>query len=230
MANIMIMGDSWAMGEWGWDGSGLHRVTHPGAEQYLGEAGHRVYQLAQAGSSNREQVDRLRPEQVRGMDHIIWFLTDPIRDIHHQVPIEHTLGGYHTQREHLIRAQFDRVRHLPMHLIGGVCAVPTWVAGEYPGFTTVVPDLRTWLLPDVEPCETLCRPWQYPDCDPDLLTHWEQDEQVLARHLVQARFKHTSGEHQWFWPDGQHPNRAAHHRLTHELILPAILGEQTDTA
>ena len=109
-----------------------------------------------------------------------------------------------------------------MHLIGGVCAVPEWVAGEYPGFTIVVPDLRTWLLPDMEPCETLCRTWRYPDCDPGLLAHWEHHEQVLAHHVRSAWHEHTSGEHQWFWPDGAHPNRAAHHRLTHELILPTL--------
>jgi hypothetical protein len=222
MANIMIMGDSWACGEWGGsDTPEGYRVLHAGTQQYLREAGHRVVSVAQGGSCNRVQVDRVRPGRVRGIDHSIWFLSDPCRDIP-ETDIAPTLVEYRAQRDHLLRQQFDRVRHLPLWLVGGVCPVPAWVADEYPGFTTLVPDLRRWLLQGEEPCETLCRAWRYPDCDPALLTHWEQDERTLTLHRRRAEHEHTTEEHRWFWPDGRHPNRHAHQRLTHELILPLV--------
>ena len=217
----MIMGDSWACGEWGGGNTPEgYRVLHPGTQQYLEEAGHRVITVARGGSCNRAQVDR-RLKLTDPVDHSIWFLTDPLRDIP-ETRIAHTLVEYRAQRDLLLRTQFDRVRHLPILLIGGVCAVPEWVHPEYPLFTTLVPDLRRWLLQGEEPGETLCRAWRYPDCDPALLTHWEQAEHCRARHLVQAEHEHTSEEHRWFWPDGLHPNRAAHQRLTHELILPLL--------
>jgi len=224
MANIMIMGCSWARGEWGGgDTDQGYRVLHPGTQRYLEQAGHRVVSVAQGGSSNRAQVDRVRPDRIRGIDQIIWFLTDPCRDVP-ETDIAHTLPGYQAQRDHLLRRQIDRVPHLPMLLIGGVSAVPAWVADEYPSITVLVPDLRCWLLPGREPCETLNRAWRYPDCDPALLAHWEQHERTLRLHLTRARHEPDSPEHQWFWPDGRHPNRAAHQRLTDELILPHLAG------
>ncbi len=228
MANIMIMGDSWACGEWGGEHTpGGYRVLHPGTTQYLREAGHRVSSVAQGRSGNQAQVDRVRPYRVRGIDRIIWFLTDPCRDIP-ETDIADTLPGYQAQRDLLLRTQFDRVRHLPVTLIGGVAAVPEWVDQEYPGFTTLVPDLRCWLLPNADPCENLCRTWRYQDPDPALLAHWEQDEHTLTLHLRRAQHEHTTEEHQWFWPDGEHPNRSAHRRLTDHVILPYL--EQTHTA
>jgi hypothetical protein len=220
MASITIIGCSWACGEWGVaDTAQGYRVLHPGTEQYLREAGHRVTQLAQGGSSNRHQVDLLLASP--GRDHTIWFLTDPLGDIT-ETGIARTLPEYLAQRDLLLRRQFDRVHRLPILLCGGVCSVPAWVHTEYPNITTVCPDLRCWLLPDREPCETLCRGWQYPACDPALLAHWEQDERVLALHRSRAQHQLDQGEHRWFWPDGRHPNRAAHLRLTRERILPRL--------
>ena len=220
MANIMIMGDSWACGEW--DGGGTPRgygVTHAGTEQYLREAGHTVRSVAEGACSNRRQVDR-RLELTDPVDRTIWFLTDPLRDIP-ETDIALTLVEYRAQRDHLLRQQFDRVRHLPILLVGGVSAVPAWVHSEYPLFTCLVPDLRCWLLQGEEPCETLCRAWQYPDPDPALLAHWEHEERRLERHLRHALIPGRA-EHRWFWPDGRHPNRQAHRRLTEELILPVL--------
>ena len=222
---IIVAGDSWACGEWGGraDPEG-YRVLHPGTAQYLREAGHRVISVAYGGSSNRAQVDRVRPDQVRGIDRIIWFLTDPCRDIP-ETDIARTLPEYLAQRDLLLRQQFDRVRHLPITLIGGNSAVPAWVADEYPGIVTLVADLRCWLLQGQEPCETMCRQWRYPDCDLDLLTHWESEERRVEQHLAHALIPGRA-EREWFWPDGRHPNRAAHLRLTEELILPLLAAEQ----
>jgi hypothetical protein len=223
MASIMIMGDSWACGEWAGHDT-AHVVTHPGTRQYLRQRGHDVISVARGGHGNATQVDRLRvytedPGRPTP-DHIIWFLSDPCRDIPHTA-IARTMRDYRAQRDLLLRRQFDRVAHLPMALIGGVAPVPAWVDQEYPGFTTLVPDLRRWLLPHANPCEVLCRTWRYPECDPGLLSHWEQQERTLTLHEARAR-QPTTAEHQWFWPDPIHPNRAAHLRLVDHVIQPYL--------
>ena len=220
MASITIIGCSWACGEWGGAATAQgYRVLHAGTAQYLREQGHQVTQLAQGGDSNRHQVDLLLDTRPR--DHHIWFLTDPLRDLPHS-QVARGLLAHRAQLDHLMRLQFDRVQHLPLLLIGGAAAVPEWVSREYPNITTVCPDLRCWLLPGREPCECLCRVWQYPDCDPELLAHWEHEERVNALHMTRAQHRIHSPEHRWFWPDGLHPNRAAHQRLTAELILPLL--------
>ena len=240
MANIMIMGDSWAMGEWGgWDTPGGYRVLHPGTRQYLQDAGHRVCSVAESGSSNWAQVDRMSPHHAYQRDRecphsahltevIIWFLMDPLRDhssLGSQIPT--TRAEYSTQPDQLMRARLtDMARLYPdrrILLIGGH-PVPPWVAQEFPQFAVVVRSLLHWLIPSAHPdlLPALGRTWQYGDCDPELLDHWEQVEQIRGKHLWRAEHRPDSPEHRWFWPDGLHPNRVAHLRLTHELILPLL--------
>lgn len=241
MANIMIMGDSWALGEWGGAADpGGYRVLHGGTAQYLRELGHRVATVADAGSSNWAQVDRMSPHHAYqregqaphwagGSEVIIWFLTDPLRDcasLDRATP--HTLPELSRLSDQLMRARLtDMARLYPdrrLLLVGGVQPVPAWVAREFPQFRVVVTSLLHWLIPRAHPAllPTLCRTWRYGDCAPELLDHWEQVEQFRTSHLWRAEHRADSAEHQWFWPDGAHPNRAAHQRLTRELIRPLL--------
>ena len=242
MTNIMIMGDSWACGEWGGMGTQEgHRPLHPGTELYLREAGHSVRSVADGGSSNWAQVDRMSPHHpyqrdtggphsMRDTEVIIWFLTDPCRDTKRSPASR--LQDYVTLMDGLMRTSLrDMARlypHCRMLLIGGVSPVPQWVAAEFPQFEVVVESLLHWLIPtaprDLLP--GLCRIWEYPDCEPDLLDHWESCEMHRARFIWRAEHRQDTPEHRWFWPDGVHPNRLAHRRLTEELILPLLAAEQ----
>jgi hypothetical protein len=216
MATFMIMGDSWARGEFN---ERDRHIQHPGTREHLRQAGHRVITVAEEGSSNRAQVTRLLADP-RPWHHCVWFLTDPLRDLSGS-EIPRDLDSYRLARRDLLRRQFDRVRHLEIWVVGGVCAVPEWMCGEYPGLRCVVPDLRRWLMPQAPAVETLCRAWPYPTCEPALLAHWESEERRVAQHRAHALIPGRP-EHQWFWPDGTHPNRGAHLRLTQELILPMV--------
>jgi hypothetical protein len=239
MTNIMIMGDSWACGEWGGRGTpGGYRLLHPGTELYLREAGHSVRSVAAGAGTNWAQVDRMSPhhpyQRDRGGPHssrdtevIIWFLTDPLRDLSPE-PWPRTLPELRRLSDQLMRARLtDMARLHPdrrLLLVGGVAPVPPWVAAEFPQFQVVVTSLLHWLIPGAQPdlLPALCRIWQYPDCDRGLLDHWEQVEQYRATHMWRAEHRADSAEHQWFWPDGAHPNRHAHRRLTQELIRPLL--------
>jgi hypothetical protein len=201
---------------------------HGGTGQYLSEQGHRVVNLSHPGDCNQAQVANLRPQHARHVDHFIWFLTDPMRDLSprgdHPVDglMERSLAGYLAQRERLLRLQVDRMRHLPVIVVGGVCAVPEWVERECPLWRVACRDLRSWLLPGTQPIEVLGRTWRFPDCDLDLLEHWERDERASQLHVDRASDDVNSPEHRYFWPDGGHPNRRAHERLTQELIRPLL--------
>ncbi len=230
------MGDSWACGEWGLNSNNQYSLLHRGTSLYLQEAGYEVFSLAKGGSSNKKQVDQLLKTAAlmdRPPDHIIWFLTDPFRDICQyyvdRAPVlqgmSATLIEYQAQREHLLREQFNRIRSLEVILIGGACPIPAWVRDEYYNIETVVPDLRCWLLPDAEPCDLINRAWQFPEsADYALIDHWEQQHDIYKKHRDMAKYQIDSDSHKFFWPDGVHPNRLAHRMLT-DYLLQTLLNK-----
>ena len=217
MKNITIMGDSTACGEW----NKTQTLLHGGTAQYLREAGHSVSSVAAGGASNKEQTVAV---QGSNADVVVWFLTDPWRDLKN-AGLQHqpkTLESYHRRREQLLKTVFQRVGDLPVWLIGGMSAVPPWVLDDFPNWRVIVPDMRIWLIPDARPIDTLARLWTYPDCDEGLVEYHQRQEQLLQQHLDRAKNDTASGEHKYFWPDGRHANRHAHLRLTQELLLPLL--------
>lgn len=81
---IIVLGDSWAMGEWG---RSLYNdnpaITHNGLSQYLEEDGHEVIRATLGGQSNTSILDLLEQklEEIGSVDFVFWFQTDPMRDI-----------------------------------------------------------------------------------------------------------------------------------------------------
>ena len=230
-----IMGDSWACGEWGRrdpDNLDSHfGNSHPGITAYLRQDQHDVRVLAQGGHGNRQQVEHARQLGVDGQ--IIWFITDPLRDLRNptgtgdhdwfdRLPREvQTLEQYRRTRDTQLLEVLNDMRGHPVWLIGGVCALPAWVSRQFPEYRVITPDLTAWLLGRPGP-DSFCRQWLYYDCEPDLAEYYDQQEQRLAEHLERAREDETSVEHRLFWPDGQHPNREAHRLLYDQLIRPVI--------
>jgi hypothetical protein len=233
MTSIMMLGDSWACGEWGQSNHGLgqephYRNTHTGTQQYLQQAGHRVINMAEQGASNWSQLDRISPHHalshnLRDADVVLWFITDPLRDT--QDPQPGTFKDLHRTQTQLLTDSMNKLASLvgdrEVWLVGGVGVVPAWVKTRHPGWRVIVPDLLRWLVPDSEVSAMhLNRTWRYGDCDTALLDHFEIEEQRVASFQWRAEHRRDSDEHRLFWPDGSHPNREAHRLLTEELILP----------
>ena len=228
MTRIMIMGDSWACGEWGDDPD--YRNTHPGTAQYLREAGHTVINMADGGASNWSQIDRISPHHelshnLVDAEVVLWFITDPLRDIKGSQPA--TIKDLNITQTRLLTDSMKTLATVvgdrEVWLVGGVGVVPAWVKTRHPGWRVIVPDLLRWLLPhsDVSSMH-LNRTWRYGDCDSALLDHFEIEEQRVASFQWRAEHRRDSDEHRLFWPDGSHPNREAHRLLTEQLILPLL--------
>jgi len=229
MTSILIIGGSWACGEWGNHG-GQYQVLHPGTSQYLQQAGHRVINMAEGGASNWSQIDRISPHHalghnLRDADVVLWFMTDPLRDI--KGPQPSTIRDLHREQTRLLTDSMKNLAKIvgdrEVWLVGCVGRVLERVSTDHPGWRVVVPDLLRWLVPASEVSAMhLDRTWRYGDCDPELLDHHERGEQTVASFRWRAEHRTASDEHRWFWPDGSHPNREAHRRLTQELILPLL--------
>ena len=247
------MGCSWACGEWV-QGDNPHagRVMHTGTRQYLEEAGHRVISAADPGSSNWAQLNRLEPHhplqrpgspsRLADIDVILWFWTDPLRDLintqflgqdltgfdlvgeHHQ---PRTMADYVAVQDHLSRATMAHMERLaqgrPVLIVGGVAPVPEWTRDLYPKWVVVVRDWVRWLVPDTKVSMAHNnRCWQYEDCDEEMLDFHERSEEGSFMFRWRAQHRTGSMEQRYWWPDGVHPNRLAHQRLTQELILPLL--------
>jgi hypothetical protein len=227
MTRIMMMGDSWACGEWGDDPT--YRNTHPGTAKYLEQAGHEVINMAEGGASNWSQIDRISPHHalshnLRDADVVLWFMTDPLRDSDLQPS---TMRDLHITQTRLLTDSMKTLATIvgdrEVWLVGGAGSVPNWVKTRHPGWRVIVPDLLRWLVPDSGVSAMhLNRTWRYGECDPAMLDHFEMEEQRVASFRWRAEHRTASDEHRWFWPDGSHPNREAHRRLTEELILPLL--------
>ena len=229
MTSMMILGDSWACGEWG-DHEGHYQNTHGGTAHYLREAGHEVISMADGGASNWSQLDRISPHHAMGhnlqdAEVVLWFITDPLRDPQDSQP--GTMRDLHMKQTQLLTDSMTTLASLvgdrEVWLVGGVGVVPAWVKTRHPGWRVIVPDLLRWLVPASEVSAMhLNRTWRYGDCDSALLDHFEIEEQRVASFRWRAEHRRDSDEHRLFWPDGSHPNREAHRLLTEQLILPLL--------
>ena len=235
--DLLIMGDSWGVGEWGWDLSGTYTILHPGLGHYVSEAGHSVINISRGSDSNRAQVDTLlsRLATASPPRRIVWFVTDPLRDFDGYMsktyseqiarffaPLQ-TLQQYQDAKDRLLRRQLERVKDLDILLVGGVQPLPHWVGNEFPGLCVLCADMRRWLIPDYELVDGPwgARTWHYPDVAPALVEYFTLQERLAERHCHRVQDAHSL-EHRYFYPDNFHPNRQAHHRLAEELILPQL--------
>jgi hypothetical protein len=77
---ILIAGDSWGCGEWAIFG---RKVAHLGLQTYLTEYGCEVTNVSVGGYSNKDSINSIKNKLISTYtcDSIIWFQTDPIRDL-----------------------------------------------------------------------------------------------------------------------------------------------------
>ena len=103
MGKILIIGDSWACGEWDFE----QKLAHEGTTHYIRDAGYEITSLAKGSASNSKQLDKL--EDHRDTDICIWFLTDPLREVVQQPT---TLQDYHDVRKRLLEKSFERMNKI----------------------------------------------------------------------------------------------------------------------
>jgi lysophospholipase L1-like esterase len=240
---ILIVGDSWACGEW--DGQGCQRsnISHPGVAQYLREHGYQVVNLGKGGGSNLESASRvadfLAEENsfVNQVQCVLVFQTEWTRDVVNLWNIEEFQRlnfDYQQYKDRLIAkfyyqlSQTARQTSIPIYMIGG-CSDTIWLdlfEQEYPGVRVI------------------CQSWV------NLMLHHNHriDQPVLARFgaetqplIEYAKSKMTSSNvqillddldlaeqrNQQWWrltdnnllcADHTHPNRQAHKILFDHII------------
>lgn len=153
---IIIIGDSWGVGEWGMENN-WYRLTGPGIGQYF-MLTDRVVNLSVGAGSNAMALTRLheflRQYHCQTNDTFYWIVTDPQRDIDDATKITDWSNGIEQTIQNVLLQSFDRANAIAMeyniqiNLIGGLCDLdPSW-GDLYSNLKISVPSWTKLINPD----------------------------------------------------------------------------------
>lgn len=232
---IVIAGDSWACGEWQNPEWGINYLGDNGLTRLLAESGRSVINIATPGASSDDIWLRLRDcfRQNRHLDitTAIVFQVELSRDpwfFRHN-----WRNGYRESKTIPIDSWYKKLSDLAVEydvdilLIGG--SGETWADERikilYPRVQVACQSLTNLLINDK------------PNVDHPVLACWDESTELSVRIMKEnstddeikemlddidrshARLDLWRQNRQWFFPDGVHPNLAAHQRLYEYLIL-----------
>ena len=213
MVDLLIVGDSWAMGEWDWDNENRYACTHKGLEQYFLDAGCSVQNKSIGGASNSQSILTLQLLDLNQYKSILWFQTDPLRDITDSQLFLKEYNSFQKVIEHqkeLLNKTYLNLNSLEIEIlcIGGCSKLELDLIKYYPNLTPIIPSVMEFLIPDFKHPEIWFSGWfqdidrQFSiDCINKFLYNKQLQDQLgwLYRDL--------------FWPDGRHPNRWGHKKI-----------------
>ena len=126
---IIIMGDSWGVGEWSSDKDRGLCLSGPGIGQLFSLHG-KVINFSQGGANNFEQqqeFERLLAKfKPNNEDLFYWIITDPLRNIAPNVLLE-TASSIESAAQELLNSFFNNINfiatshNITIRLIGGLC-------------------------------------------------------------------------------------------------------------
>lgn len=144
---IIIIGDSWGVGEWGVDENNKYCLTGPGVGQYLSLVDSIINLSKPAGNNEGalNSLQRFLKKFTPGADdQFFWIVTDPQRSM----SIDQLLNTPTTLYDQLLdslKNSFDRANKLAtehnikIKVIGGLCDIePSWL-DSYTNLDLVVP-------------------------------------------------------------------------------------------
>jgi hypothetical protein len=225
---IVILGDSWGVGEWGKNNS----ITGPGIGQYLNLYG-KVINLSEGACSNTDQLtyfknllEKFTPEQH---DVFYWIVTDPVRCFARQNKMFDLLIDQPTL-ETAIRSTLDcflnsvntiaEQHSIKINLIGGVCDLDTVDISKYSNLTIKVPSWGKLLdntyassIYDAGYMSGLGRVVKV--TRPELLDEWHAIADLTIKKIDSRQRLVDNG----LSNDSSHPNRRGH-RILSDLLYP----------
>ena len=216
---ILIAGDSWGCGEWGWDSEGNYGLIHNGLEHFL-SIDHTVINVSKAGASNKETIELLNQYLTidKTVDLIFWFQTDPLRDARPYSFFNQKILSFETLMElqlDLILSSYTRLNNLklPVCCLGGASTLQTEYFKHYSNLTPIVPSVTNLILG---------KSYDHPKI---WFSEWfklikNQFDLASLNKLYDEKLKQNQlldNHRDMFYPDGYHPNRIAHEILYNYL-------------
>jgi len=218
---ILIAGDSWACGEWTIE-DGSWAVTHRGLEHFLIEYGCKVHNVGMGGASNKDAVGYLTESlETIKPDVILWFQTDPIRDLR-PYPADsfpRTVDELYTIQEQLLNSIYAELNELgvAIHCMGGVFKLNEHLLANYDKLIPIIPSIiELFGVPAITCWISDWIQYDHLKLSYEFLRELEQINPMYPNPT--DRLCRYGLPEVWFFPDGLHPNRAAHREIF-EYIL-----------
>jgi hypothetical protein len=195
---------------WSVPDNGPYRVTHNGLEQYLTDYGCNVTNLSKPGGSNKDMVKSLVATIAVCNPHFVfWFQTDPIRDLspYDQETFPKSSSELIEIGRDLLENTYAELNNtgVKIHCMGGVANLEKSIE-KYSNLIPVIPSIT--------------KMFNGPNID-FWLSDWINSPNLrLNDDFLSELEKHPQWclPKKWFFPDGVHPNRAAHRKIF-EFIL-----------
>ena len=243
---IIISGCSWSCGEWAADHSAEYKIPqlqHGGLGQYIEEKlGRTVLNLGIPAGSNLQSAKRVETwldrHPTADIEHIIMFQTEWDRDYKMIFEddfrvIEHasTLPGRWTARYYSRLSELAKVAGCVVSLIGGLSDTICLDSfeTEYPGVRLVCQSMTNLLINDQHTVGVPVLSW-YNKKSIQLIelirSHLTEEQIPDLLNMIDLGFERENLVFQhpeWFWPDGNHPNRLAHLKLYDFLVAQGYL-------
>jgi hypothetical protein len=208
MKNILIGGDSWGCGEWGWINRKKYGVLHPGLEQYLVDSGFAVVNCSKGASCNKKSIERIAHQaDLSDYDHIVWFQSDPLRDLRPYKNFNSMFASYQElldRSNDLLNSHYRLLNQLDNKVICiGGCSKLNADIGNYENLIPAVASMIELLLPDFSAPNVWHSDWI------DIINS-SIDENLLDQLVADKKIQDQIGNESIFKPDGFHPNREGH--------------------
>lgn len=236
-SSFLIIGDSWGVGEWERPNRVFSPIPNTGIDYYLRSLGHTVTNISAGKAGNFSQLRHghrtLKNES--NYDYIIWFHTEPIRDIE-EVIVNNPPEGQKYYPEFSMENFNDSIRYInqenyryaqnisneyniPFIVIGGQGSVDS-IIQEFTFAQHVIPSwLQELLNLDFTPSTTLLFSWQRFKY---VLTHYEIKERYFIleneQALDQANIIMDLCTASDLFPDNIHPSRKCFEQLAHRIL------------
>ena len=237
---IIISGCSWSCGEWDADHNAdikIPTLQHGGLGQYITESGREVLNLGIPGGTNLSAAKRvltwIERNPQANIEQIFMFQTEWNRD--HRMIFEddfrviedaHTIPGRWVARYYSRLCEIAQLAGCHVNLIGGVSDT-IWLdnfEGDYPGVRIACQSMTNLLINNNHRIDNPVLSWfnrHSPPLIKRIRSHLttEQIPELLAMIDMGFERENLVFQHpEYFWPDGNHPNREAHLVLYDYLI------------
>ena len=223
---ILIGGDSWGCGEWGFNNQNQYGILHHGLEKYLKDDGYLVTNTSSGGSSNKDSITRLKNALNFDPDIILWFQSDPLRDnrpYDNFTTICNTWDNLINYNDSLLIENYKSLNDIgkKIYCIGGCSKIKTNLIGEFPNLIPLIKSVPEFLYEDYKHPEIWISDWIkiIDKLDSNVLKQLEKHKDKQDR-LNQHFGKYT----EYFWPDGRHPNRLGHLKIYEYFKLVMCLA------
>lgn len=195
----------------------IKSVLHPGLAQYLIEYGHNVVNVSKEAQSNSYAIDQIKSQDISKFDLIIWFQTDPLRDL---FPYK-TFAIDYTTYESLINKQNQLLTesytqfnsfNKKVLCLGGLSKLNLQLIQSFENLVAAIPSIPEFLLPNFRHFEIAFSDWY--DLVDRQFSLDDLDKLLYNKKLQDSMDKYKD----LFWPDGAHPNRIGHKKIFEYLI------------